>query len=178
LVAYDILRLFTSADEANETYRDLLRRGVDIVLIDSPHLNSDIVRDASRTAVKEILRNIPANTIASDSVTSAISLCVNRIVAETIKRSWERTWQRRENHRNNIRNGIAQTKNAAKRTRAEKAKDLIRTHAKRYGGDMTADQCAQMAEISRNTYFRYCRAIDTETQDTVPPVPSDDQHEA
>ena len=44
------------------------------------------------------------------------------------------------------------------------AKAVIRQHSKAFGGSLSDGECARLAEISRNTYYKYKSEIKAEKE--------------
>ena len=42
------------------------------------------------------------------------------------------------------------------------AKEIIKKHSKTFGGSLSDDDCRKLAEVSRNTYYKYKKEIKEE----------------
>ena len=176
IVFDEVSRMSRNAVEGFATYKEPCERGVSLVFLKDPGINTDVYREAAGRVT-----TIDADTgdEATDELVRAISDAVGRytmVLAERqIQAAFDRSQAEIAHLSQRTREGMLTAKMKGRRVgrqkgeavetkKAKASKPLIRDLAKRYGGQYTAEQVMRMCGISRNTYFQYCREIDAEIE--------------
>lgn len=168
LVISDLIRLFNEnsekSDQINqikeilENYETIFAKGVDIVILDSPHLNSDIFRTA-------LTLN---NTKDKDALVAAVSYVLEHQIESEVKKilsskKEQMKYQKKYNDGMSVQKHPGNIKGLGYFSKLEDpCKEFIRTRVKEFGGDLTNEQAIEELGVARNTYFKYKKQVKNE----------------
>lgn len=176
IVFDSVSRMSRNAAEGIQTYMDLYQRGVDLVFIREPHLNTEVFKRASAQVV-------PMTGTKVDCILSAVNDFLFQLAKEQIEIGFAQAEKELEDIRTRTREGIAAKKRlnealqiedpenymnhpdfthfrepAGKKLTTKKsvaAKEIIRKHNKSFGGNLNDKETAQLAGISINSLYKY-----------------------
>lgn len=163
LVFDSVSRMSRNAAEGIETYLNLFERGIEIHFLKEPLIDT--------TTYKSALNNSIALT--GEDVDD-ILIGVNKYLKKLATRQIELVFQQSEKEVTDLHqrtseglrvakaNGkrIGQPKGAKLETKkAKAAKAVIRQHSKTFGGSLSDTECAKLAGISRNSFYKYKREL-------------------
>jgi len=159
LVLDEVSRMSRTAQEGFEVYLDLFNRGINLVFIKEPHLNTDVFRKA-----------LESNVQLTGTDIDCILQGVNQYLMILAKKQIEVAFQTAEHevdylHRR-TREGIARARAAGKqigraegsRIETKKAvamKEKIVKMSKDFNGNMTDKEIIETLGIARNTFYKY-----------------------
>lgn len=171
----EISRMSRNRDEGFKLYMELYERGVELVFLKEPHLNTAMYRDKIQNQISLNLEQHNDNGeyrgTATDNFLHALADALNRLMRELIEDSialaLDRAQKEREYLVQRTKEGLieaAKTKTlgrpigskCAEATRKEiKAKEAIRKHSSSFGGALSESECIRLSGVSKRTYYKY-----------------------
>lgn len=161
IIVFDsVSRMSRNAAEGIELYMTLYDKGIELVFLKEPHINTATYKQALSDSVEFVGNEIAdiyieaANKVLRLLATRQIELAFGQAQKE-VDDLHQRTAEGIETARRNGKQ-IGQRKGATLNVKkAAAAKKIIRTGCKTFGGTLTDEQCAAAAKVSRKTYYKY-----------------------
>ena len=159
LVFDSVSRMSRNAETGFEIYQQLYHRGIELVFLKEPHINT-------ATYKKALSSNIELTGTKTDIILKAINEYLMELAKEQIQLAFEqsekevadlhqRTKEGIETARLNGRQ-IGQKTGAVLTTKKSiEAKQGILKYAKAFGGSLTDAECMKLLGIAKNTYYKY-----------------------
>lgn len=162
-----VSRMSRNAKEGKELYMELLDKGVELVFLKEPYVNTATYRQALSDSIKSV-----GNDIA-DIYIEATNKALKLLAAKQIEIAFEQSEKEVMDLRQRTREGIETARLKGKQIGCVKgrklnikkeapAKELIKKHCKMFGGTLNDIECCKLANISRNTYYKYKRELKEE----------------
>lgn len=171
LIVFDsVSRMSRNADEGFTLYQTLLQKGIDLVFLKEPHINTAVYRE---TAEKQI-EAIQTGDAAADELMAAITAGINRYMLRLAERQIQLAFDQAQKEVDDLhartREGIETARLAGKQIggvpgkklnikKAAPAKQLILKHSRDFGGTLSDEECMKLIGIARNTYYKYKREL-------------------
>ena len=166
IVFDSVSRMSRNAEEGMETYTELYRRGVELIFLKEPHINTSVYRQA-------LDNQISMTGTMVDSILRGINEYMINLAQQQVKIAFDQAQKEVDDLHQRTSEGIRKAKERGARIGTEKgrtlvtkksiaAKELIRKHSKTFGGSLSDGQCMKMVGISRNTYYKYKSEIKQE----------------
>ena len=186
----EVSRLARNAGEGFGVYVDLYRRGVNLVFLKEPYINTATYTEAAQMpptgnadfdetlgrGINEFLMRLDRRQIqqAFEQAQGEVERLHKR-TSEGVREAAKR-WQREEvlgqPHQKNLPGRQAGTSVVTKKER--EAKELIRKYSKDFNGSLSDDEARQLVRIdngdgskkpiSRNSYYKYKKALKAELE--------------
>ena len=160
IVFDSVSRMSRNAAEGIELYMALYDKGIELVFLKEPHINTATYKQALSNSVELVGNEIAdiyieaTNRVLRLLATRQIELAFGQAQKE-VDDLHQRTAEGIETARRNGKQ-IGQRKGATLNVKkATAAKKIIRTSCKTFGGTLTDEQCAKAAGVSRKTYYKY-----------------------
>lgn len=161
VIVFDsVSRMSRNAAEGIELYMTLYDKGIELVFLKEPHINTNTYKQALSNSVELVGNEIAdiyieaTNKVLRLLATKQIELAFGQAQKE-VDDLHQRTAEGIETARRNGKQ-IGQRKGATLNVKkATAAKKIIRTSCKTFGGTLTDEQCAAAAKVSRKTYYKY-----------------------
>ena len=168
IVFDSVSRMSGSAEDGFAAYEELYRRGVRLVFLKEPHINTDTYKAA-------LNRNVELTGGSVDYILDGVNKYLMALAQEQIRLAFEQSEKEVSDLHQRTREGIETARLAGKQIgrargsrietkKAVAAKALIRKHARSFGGNLTDCDTMRLAGISRNSYYKYKRELEAETQ--------------
>ena len=156
-----------NADEGSELYEQLFQKGINLVFLKEPHINTDVYKQAIQRRLA--LDNSTGN-IATDRLLQSIMDALNRysidLAKEQIRLAFGQAQKEVDDLHQRTKEGIETARRHNKQIgqrhgaklnvkKAQPAKDCIRKNSTTFGGSLNDKDCIKLAGISRNTYYKY-----------------------
>lgn len=162
-----VSRLSRNADEGCEIYEDLFNRDITLIFLKGKNINSDVFKKALQTQITERINT--NNKLTDDlinSIIDALNTYTISIAKEQIRVAFEEAEHEVKNLHQGTSEGIKTAKLAGKQigrikgkkytTKKEKiAKQIILKNSKDFYGTNTDPEVIKLADISRNTFYKY-----------------------
>lgn len=184
----EVSRMSRNGQEGFALYRDLYDKGITLVFLKEPHINTDVFRDrmqkrietmtqstGSKATDKFIQAMIDAlNAYSLDIVQEQIQLAFSQAQAEVdylhmrvregVKKAKERYYEEEAL-------GIPHEKGKPGRmdgqkvneyAKAKAAKEIIKKHNRDFGGSLSDAETIKLAGCARGSYYKYKKALKAE----------------
>ena len=167
IVFDSVSRMSRNAAEGVELYMHLMDKGVDLVFLKEPHVNTDTYRQALNNGVEFV-----GNDIA-DIYIEATNKVLRLLAKKQIELAFGQAQKEVDDLHLRTAEGIETARRNGKQIgqrrgsklqvkKAVSAKKIILSSSKSFGGTLTDEQCSKLAGISRKTYYKYKAALRAE----------------
>ena len=174
IVFDSVSRMGGTAEEGFQAYEALYRRGVSLVFLKEPHINTDTYRQALGQVV-----SLTGSSV--DCILDGVNRFLLTLAREQIRLAFVQSEKEVEDLRQRTREGIetarlngrqiGQKPGAHLVTRKSlESKKIIRKHARAFGGSLTDAEVIRLTGLSRNTYYKY--KAELRAEDTAPAASS------
>lgn len=163
-VVFDsVSRMSRDAESGFNTYQALYERGVSLVFLKEPMIDTDVYKTAVTNAV-------PLTGTEVDLILAGVNAYLLTLAREQIRLAFgqaqkevndlaQRTKEGMETARRDGKQ-IGQQSGAKLTTKKSiYAKKVILEHSKDFGGTLKDSECMKLAGVTRNTYYRYKREL-------------------
>lgn len=171
IVFDSVSRMSGNTEEGCKIYEELFNKGVELVFIKEPHINTEVYR---KTMENQIQIYISTGNAATDNLINSIIEALNKytmeLAFEQIKLAFsqaekevsdlhQRTKEGMETARLNGKQ-IGTPKGAKLTTKKSvAAKEIIKKHSIDFNGTLKDDDVIKLAGISRKTYYKYKKEL-------------------
>lgn len=164
-------RMSRNAKEAIELYQMLFDKGIELVFLKEPHINTETYK---RALESQIQLNKTTGSKSTDKFLDGIIEALNRYTIDLAKEQIELVFQQAQKEVDDLHkrtaegmltaklNGkqIGQPKGAKLVTKKSiVAKETIKKHSKDFNGSLTDTEVMKLTGISRNSYYKYKREL-------------------
>ena len=154
-----VSRMSRNADEGFAAYQQLYERGVDMVFLKEPHINTQTYKQALSNHVK-----LTGDKV--DYILEGVNKYLMALAKEQIRLAFEQAEKEVSDLHQRTREGIetarlngkqiGQPKGATLTTKkSTAAKETILRHSRDFGGTLSDAECISLLHISRNTFYKY-----------------------
>lgn len=166
-IAFDsVSRMSRNAQEGITTYKELFNRGVNLVFLKEPHINSDTYKKALQNNVQLTGSNV-------DYIIEGINKYLMALAEEQIKIAFEQAEKEVEDLHQRTREGIQTARLEGKQIggkqgvklttkKSIKEKETIKKYSKDFNGTLADVEVMKLTGLSRNTYYKYKRELKEE----------------
>lgn len=167
IVVFDsVSRMSRDAEEGFEVYQDLYNRGVSLVFLKEPHINTQTYKSAMETSIPLTGTNI-------DYILNGVNQYLLSLAKEQIRIAFEQAEKEVQDLRQRTKEGIATAKLAGKQIgqkpgtklttkKSIEAKKIIRKRSQDFEGNLPDAEVMKLAGISRNSFYKYKKQLKTE----------------
>lgn len=152
-------RMSRDADEGFATYEELFYKGVDLIFLKEPHINTSVYRKAIESDIEMTGTNV-------DYILEGINKYMLAVVREHIRIAFEQAEKEVKDLQQRTKEGIetarlngkqiGQKKGAILVTaKSKKAKEAIYKYSKDFDGNLKDIEVIKLVGISRGTYYKY-----------------------
>ena len=171
LVFDSVSRMSRTSQDGYKTYEELYKRGVSLVFLKEPHINTSTYQQAmdNQFSVK-----IKTGDQASDELMSGILNAVNNYMLSLAKRQIQLAFEQAEKEVVNLhqrtREGIETARLNGKQIglvqgtklvtkKSVKSKRLIQKYSRDFFGTLPDKDCIKLIGISKGSYYKYKREL-------------------
>ena len=158
-----VSRMSGNAEEGFNAYQELYNKGVELVFLKEPHINT-------ATYKKALENNVELTGTSVDYILEGVNKYLMALAKEQIILAFEQSEKEVNDLHQRTKEGIetarlngkqiGQPKGAKLTTKKSiAAKEVILKHSKDFNGTLSDDDCIKLAGISRNSYYKYKREI-------------------
>lgn len=173
IVFDSVSRMSRDAKEGFEIYKELFTRGVELVFIKEPHINTATYKASME---RQCAATIDCGDAAANELIAAITEAINRYTMKLAERQIFLAFQQAEKEVEDLhqrtKEGIETARLAGKQIGAVKgrkltvkkaalAKEQIRKYSKDFEGTLTDKETMHLIGIANNTYYKYKREMKT-----------------
>lgn len=163
IVFDEVSRMARNAEEGFSVYQNLYKRGVELVFLKEPHINTEVYKAAADGSV-------PMTGTIADPVLQGVNEMLFRLAEQQIRIAFEQAQAEVEHLHQRTKEGIETARLAGKQIGAVKgrklttkksiaAKEQIRQHSKDFGGSLNDIDCMKLTGLARNTFYKYKREM-------------------
>lgn len=163
IVFDEISRMSRNEEEGFALYQELYEKGVSLVFLKEPHLNTETYKKALTNGVEMTGTNV-------DVILEGVNKYLMILAKDQIRLAFERA--EKEAKYNSVRTSEAMlvAKANGKRIGNSKgdklvtkksiaAKEMIKKHSKDFQGTLTDKEVITLAKVSKNSYYKYKREL-------------------
>ena len=158
-----VSRMSGNADDGFAAYEDLYSRGVSLVFLKEPHINTETYKKALQNSVQLTGSNV-------DYILEGVNKYLMALAQEQIRLAFEQSEKEVEDLHQRTREGIetarlngkqiGQRKGAKLTTKKSvAAKEIIRKHSQDFNGTLNDMEVMQLTGLARNTYYKYKKEL-------------------
>lgn len=163
IVFDSVSRMSRDADEGFTLYEKLYSMSINLVFLKEPHINTATYRQALNACV-------PMTGTAVDSILQGVNQYLMLLAKEQIRLAFGQSQKEVDDLRQRTKEGmetarrtgkqIGQVRGAKLETKKSvNAKKIILKQSKDYGGNLSDYELRKLADISRNTLYKYKREL-------------------
>lgn len=164
-------RMSRNADEAITLYEELYNKGINLVFLKEPHINTDTYK---RALQNQIEINLNTGNAATDTFINSIIQALNKYTIDLAKEQIRLVFAQAQKEVDDLHqrtaegittarlNGkqIGQQQGAKLTTKKSiAAKEQIKKYSSDFGGSLDDSEVIKLTGIARNTYYKYKREI-------------------
>lgn len=164
-------RMSRSADEGCQLYKELFNRGINLIFLKEPQINSSVYKQALETQIKITINT--GSTATDNFVNTLIDACNNLLMElafEQIRIIFLQAEKEVKDLHQKTKEGILTARLAGKQIGQRKgaklvtkksifAKEQIIKYCKDFDGTLSDTDCLKIIGISRNTYYNYKKQL-------------------
>ena len=158
-----VSRMSRNAEEGIEAYEDLYNRGVNLVFLKEPHINTDTYKQSLESLVS--LTNTDV-----DYILEGVNKYLMALAKTQIKLAFQQAEKEVEDLHQRTREGLVSAKLAGKTIgkkkgdtwetkKSKEAKKVIRKHSKDFEGTLNDAEVITLTGLARNTYYKNKKEI-------------------
>lgn len=164
-------RMSRNEEEAIELYEDLFNKNIILEFLKEPHINTEVYK---RALENQIEINLKTGNAATDNFIQGIVEALNRYTIELAKEQIKLVFAQAQKEVDDLHQRTAEGLITAKLNgkqvgnpkgkklttkKSTHAKEIIKKHSKDFGGALEDSDVIKLAEISRNSYYKYKKEI-------------------
>lgn len=161
-----VSRMSRNADEGFTAYEELYNRGINLIFLKEPHINTATYKQA-------LENNIKLTGGSVDYILEGINKYLMALAKEQIKLAFQQSAKEVEDLHQRTKEGmetarlngkqIGQIQGAKLTTKKSiTAKEIIKKHSKDFNGTLADADVMTLTGLSRNTYYKYKRELKEE----------------
>lgn len=166
IVFDSVSRMSRDADEGFRLYEDLYRKEVELVFLNEPHINTKTFRDAIAHG------NIEMTGTKVDSILQGVNQYLMELAREQIKIAFDQSEKEVKDLQKRTKEGMQTAKLQGKHIgrpagparetqKGIRAKKQIQKYSKDFGGTLNDMEVMKLIGVSRNTYYKYKRELNS-----------------
>lgn len=168
IVFDSVSRMSGNANDGFAAYEELYNRGVVLVFLKEPHINTSTYKQALENNVKLTGSNV-------DYILEGVNKYLMALAKEQIRLAFEQSEKEVEDLHQRTREGIETARINGKQIgqrpgaklttkKSVAAKQIIMKHSKDFNGTLSDPDVMKLTDLSRNTYYKYKRELKEATQ--------------
>lgn len=169
IVFDSVSRMSRNADEGFKIYKELYNKGIELIFIKEPHINTTTYKEA-------IAGGVAMTGTIVDSILEGINKYLLALAEQQIKLAFEQSEKEVKDLRQRTREGIETARLNGKQIGLEKgtklttkksieAKEQIIKYSKDFKGTLKDTEVMKLIGISRNSYYKYKKELVEELND-------------
>lgn len=170
IVFDSVSRMSRNAEEGYRQYVKFFQDGIELVFLKEPSINTETYKAALDKKVSAVHTGDDAADNLVNSIMDAVSAYMMRLAEKQIMLAFEQAEKEVTDLHQRTAEGIETARLNGKQIgqqpgrklnvkKAASAKEVIRQHAKEFGGSLDDPECMKLAGCSRNSYYKYKREL-------------------
>ncbi len=171
IVFDSVSRMSRNAEMGFQVYQGLFQRGVEVVFLKEPQINTETYRASME---RQVSSTVESGDIATDELINAITNAINRYTMRLAEKQIYLAFQQAEKEVEDLhqrtKEGIETARLAGKQIgavkgkklhvkKADKAKELIRKYSKDFDGSLNDIETMKLVGVANNTYYKYKKEL-------------------
>lgn len=163
IVFDSVSRMSGNANDGFAAYEELYNRGVALVFLNEPHINTSTYKQALENNIKLTGGNV-------DYILEGVNKYLMALAKEQIRLAFEQSEKEVEDLHIRTRQGIETARINGKQIgqrpgaklttkKSVAAKQIILKHSKDFNGTLSDPEVMKLTDLSRNTYYKYKREL-------------------
>lgn len=163
IVFDSVSRMSRNADEGFQTYHALFQKGINLVFLREPHINTSVYR-------KTLENSIPMTGTNVDLILQGVNAYLMELAKEQIRIAFDQAEKEVQDLHKRTSEGIETArrngkqigqKTGAKLTtkKSTAAKEIILKRSRDFNGDLDDTEVMKLTGISRNSFYKYKREL-------------------
>ena len=163
IVFDSVSRMSRDAEEGFKLYEELYNKGINLVFLKEPHINTDTYKNT-------LASSVPLTGTEVDFILEGINKYLMALAKEQIKLAFLQAEKEVQDLRQRTREGLITAKLNGKQVGCVKgtklttkksieAKKQIRKYSKEFEGNLKDTEVMKLIGISRNSYYKYKREM-------------------
>ena len=168
IVFDSVSRMSRDAEEGFKLYKELFNKGVELVFIKEPHINTTTYKEA-------INGGISLTGTIVDSILDGINKYLLALAEQQIKLAFEQSEKEVKDLQQRTKEGIETARlngkqigqvkgNKLTTKKSIQAKEIILKHSKDFRGTLSDSDVIKLCGISRNSYYKYKKDLVQEAE--------------
>lgn len=168
IVFDSVSRMSRDAEEGFALYENLYNKGVELIYIKEPHINTSTYKKALQNNVSMTGTNV-------DYILEGVNKYLMALAKEQIKLAFEQSEKEVKDLHQRTKEGIETARLNGKQIgqkqgaklvtkKSVESKKLIQKHSKDFDGALSDVDCMKLIGLARNTYYKYKKEIKEELQ--------------
>lgn len=158
-----VSRMSRNAEEGFAAYEDLFSRGVELVFLKEPHINTSTYKNAAS-------KNIAMTGTNVDLILEGVNRYLLVLAKEQIRLAFEQSEKEVEDLHQRTREGMQTARLNGKQIgqirgrklvtkKSIESKKIIQKHSVDFGGSLSDPELMKMTGLSRNTFYKYKKEL-------------------
>lgn len=171
IVFDEVSRMSRNKEEGCALYEDLFNKGVKLIFLKEPHINTEVYKSALENQIKIRLET---GNKATDDLINTIIEALNKftieLAKEQIRIAFDKAQAEVDRLHERTKEGILTAKLNGKQIgrvdgvkietkKSIAAKEIILKHSKTFDGTLDDDECRKLTGVSRNAFYKYKREL-------------------
>lgn len=159
----EVSRMSRDAEEGFRIYEELFNKGINLIFIKEPHINTDTYKSA-------VNNSIPMTNTNVDFILEGVNKYLLSLAKEQIKIAFNQAEKEADFIRQRTKEGIAQARLDGKQIghpegvamvtkKSIKAKEIIKKQSRDFDGMLSDVDVMKLTGITRNTYYKYKKEL-------------------
>ena len=169
IVFDSVSRMSRNATEGIQLYEQLYQQGVNLAFLKEPYVDTATYNKALADAV-------PMTGTSVDIILKAVNDYLRALRREQIELAFQQAQKEVDDLHQRTKEGIETARLAGKQIgqragqklnvkKAAPAKQIILKHCKSFGGTLNDQECMKLANVARNTFYRYKAELKAEAEE-------------
>lgn len=170
VIVFDsVSRMSRDAEEGFRLYEELYNKGIELVFLKEPHINTSVYKEATKT-------NIPMTGTDVDGILREINTYISKLAKKQIELAFEQSEKEVKDLQQRTKEGIETARNEGKQIgilkgqklvtkKSIQAKEKIKKHSKDFGGSLDDSELIVLCGVSRNSYYKYKKELTKEVSE-------------
>jgi len=171
LVFDSVSRMSRNSKEGCELYEDLFNKGIELIFLKEPHIDTSVYRQALNNQIKlKLDTGNKATNELMNSIIDSLNKYTIALAQEQIKIAFNQAEKEVEDLHQRTKEGILTAKLNGKQIgratgvkvetkKAKATKEIILKHSKDFDGELSDIECMKLAGVTKKTYYNYKREL-------------------
>lgn len=171
LVFDSVSRMSRNSKEGCELYEDLFNKGIELIFLKEPHIDTSVYRQALNNQIKlKLDTGNKATNELMNSIIESLNKYTIALAQDQIKIAFNQAQKEVEDLHQRTKEGILTAKLNGKQIgrvtgakvetkKAKATKEIILKHSKDFDGELSDIECMKLAGVTKKTYYNYKREL-------------------